>query len=178
MPRYMTIEQLSKTPEFRKLSPKQGLFLKTYIQSFLDLGEFDPKLATRSAYDTSQTEHARIFSYQLLKQKKVQAALRVWRNFGKSKRQIAIDDLETELNATPVGSAARRKLLALRAELLTPEFPRIHPESSAPNRKAFSPQALGILNAVAAESIEKSLLNLNDTCLEGLPKNGEPRLLG
>ncbi|SRR6266576_563090 len=113
----MTILELERTSEFRSLSVKQKLWLQTYVQSFIDCGGLDPILATQSAYQT-QGENARTFSYQLLRNRKIQATLRVFWNFGKSKRGIFLDDLQAEIAAARPGSAARERLIALYAQTI------------------------------------------------------------
>ena len=110
----MTLRQLESTPEFRALSAKGKLFVQTYLTSLIETGNPDPVFATQVGF---QNANARTFSYQVLQQKKVQAALRVFRNFGKSRRQIVMQDLQAEIDATKPGTAARKKLLALYANV-------------------------------------------------------------
>lgn len=109
------ISVVELSPEFKRLSVKQAFWLRTYCQTAIDLCSFDPVLATKNAYHT-QGENARTFSYQILRNPKIQAALRVFLNFGKSKRGIFLDDLKAEI-ASRSGSAARERLLALYAEM-------------------------------------------------------------
>jgi hypothetical protein len=113
----MTLPELEQTSEFRALSAKQKLWLQTYVQSFIDCGGLDPILATQSAYQT-RGENARTFAYQLLRNKKIQATLRVFWNFGKSKRGIFLDDLQAEIQASRPGSAVRERLIALYAQTI------------------------------------------------------------
>jgi hypothetical protein len=97
--------------------------VETYIQSTLDLGEPDPIFATLSAYETTAGENARTLSYTILGQKKVQAALQVWKNYGKSKSRIALEEIEAEISTTRPGSITRRRLLAAKASLLAKKKP-------------------------------------------------------
>src|SRR6266853_7040684 len=113
----MTLAALEQTSEFLSLSVKQRFWVTTYIQSLIDCGMVDPILATQAAYQT-QGENARTFAYQLLRNKKVQATLRVFWNFGKSKRGIFLDDLQAEIEASPIGSPARERLIALYAQMV------------------------------------------------------------
>jgi hypothetical protein len=112
----MSLDALSRTAEFRSLSVRQQLWLQTYCQGLIDCGEFDPIFATRVAFDT-EGENARTFSYQLLRNKKIQAALQVWRNAGKSARAIFLDELQTEIDASKPNSAARARLLVIKARM-------------------------------------------------------------
>jgi hypothetical protein len=113
----MTLSELEQTPEFRELkSVKQRFFLQTYVQSLID-GIVDPVLATQSAYQTDG-ENARTFAYQLLRNKKIQATLRVFWNFGKSKRGIFLDDLKAEIAASLPGSVVRERLIALYGQMV------------------------------------------------------------
>src|SRR5882762_6944769 len=112
----MTLQALEQTAEFRALSVKQRFWVQTYVQSLVD-GIVDPVLATQSAYAT-EGENARTFSYQLRRNRKIQATLRVFWNFGKSKRGIFLDDLQAEIAAARPGSAARERLIALYVQTI------------------------------------------------------------
>jgi hypothetical protein len=112
----MTHSELEQTPEFRSLSVKQKFWVTTYLQSLIDCGMVDPILATQAAYQ-NEGENARTMSYYVLRNKKVQATLRVFLNFGKSKRGVFIDDLKAEIEASRPGSAVRERLIALYAQV-------------------------------------------------------------
>src|SRR5579871_2914996 len=98
-PKYMSLDALSRTPEFKALTIRQALWLQTYVCSIRDLGIPDAVFATQSAFG-NDGENARTMSYQLLRNPKVKAAIRVWQNFGKSERQIALDDLRADIAAS------------------------------------------------------------------------------
>jgi hypothetical protein len=57
-------------------------------------------------------------SYQLLRNPKVKAALRVWQNFGKSEKQIQLDDVRADIAASRPGSPARARLREIEVKLL------------------------------------------------------------
>jgi hypothetical protein len=101
------IDKLSQTAEFRALSARQQFWLRTYIES-----GSDAVLATQAAYDT-EGENARTFGYQVLRNNKIKKALRVFLNFGKSKRTILLEDLKADIEATKPGSVARARLRGL-----------------------------------------------------------------
>ncbi|HEV2523328.1 MAG TPA: hypothetical protein VGT24_13190 [Candidatus Acidoferrales bacterium] len=114
----MTMTELEQTPEFLAItSARMRFWIRTYLQSLVDCGKADPILATQAAYDT-EGENARTFSYRLLKKPKVQNVLRVFFNFGKSQKQIFVEDLKVEIAAAPTGSAQRERLISLYRELL------------------------------------------------------------
>lgn len=114
---HMSLRQLEQTAEFQALSVQQRLFLQTYLQSLADTGKADALLATQVAFH-NHGENARTMAYGVLKQKKIIVALRAWRNFGKSKRQIFLADLQAEIDASKAGSAARTRLQSLYAETI------------------------------------------------------------
>jgi hypothetical protein len=107
--RRMSMPELFKTTEWQRLSARQKLWLQTYLES----GN-DRQLATNCSYEASG-ENARTFSYQIVRQKKIQAALN--RYFNKSARDIFLDQLRAEIKASKPGSAARERLIALSAQM-------------------------------------------------------------
>lgn len=113
----MSLDALSRAPEFRALTVRQQLWVETYAASERDLGSPDAKLATRVAFECGDQNIHRI-SFQMLRKRRIKAVLRVWHNFGKSERRIALDDLRADIAASKEGSAARAKLRELEAQLL------------------------------------------------------------
>jgi hypothetical protein len=114
----LSLNALSRASEFRVLTVRQQLWLQTYIQSEIDLGVADRILATRCAFDSQDEETVRTLSYETLRNKKVQVALRVWQNFGISQREIMLEDVKADIKASKPGSAARAKLRAIELKLL------------------------------------------------------------
>jgi hypothetical protein len=112
----MTLAALQQTPEFKRLSVKAKLFVQTYVASYESFGIPDAVLATQAAYDTAG-ENARKMSYAVLKNKKVSACLKVWVDFGKSKRELFIEDLERQMKAAPEGTAKHDRLVQLYGEV-------------------------------------------------------------
>jgi hypothetical protein len=115
--KFMSLDALSRTPEFRACTIRQQLFLQTYCASERDLGVADAKLATRAAFECEDRNTHRI-SFQVLRKRRVKAALRVWQTFGKSPRRIALDDLRADIAASKPGSPARAKLREIEAKLI------------------------------------------------------------
>jgi hypothetical protein len=113
----MTLAELEQTAEFKKLTPPQMMFVQTLVQSFLDCGVFDRRLATQAAYAVDG-ENARTWGAHLVRNPKIAAVLQVFHNFGKSKRGILLDDLRADIKAAKPGSAARAKLREIEAKLL------------------------------------------------------------
>ena len=98
--------QLERTAEWRALSVQQRFWLASYVQS----GK-DKTFATNCAYDVSPS-NARTMGYYVLKNRKVQAALARY----KGARQVFLEKLQADLDASKPGSIARAKLQALIAE--------------------------------------------------------------
>jgi hypothetical protein len=109
---HLSIEELYKTPEWRRLSVQQ----KFFVQSYLASGE-DQVFATNCAYGITTDESARAFSYKIVKAKKVQAALN--RYFCKSPRQILIEQLQADITASKPGGTARVQAQKVLAQFLT-----------------------------------------------------------
>jgi hypothetical protein len=169
----MTLAELVQTPEFHALSVKQRFWVQTYIQTLVD-GAVDPILATQSAY-TTEGENARTMSYYVLRNKKVQGALRVFWNFGKAKRGVFIDDLKAEIEASRPGSAARERLISLYAQMVfgstkwkkckrsipmkRPSAGHLPRAQGAPwNRSsALSPEVIAIINTATANAVDSAI---------------------
>jgi hypothetical protein len=107
--RHMSLSEFFKTVEWQRLSMPQKFWLRTYLAS----GN-DRLFATHSAYATSG-ENARTFSYHIVRQKKIQAALN--RYFNKSPRELFLDQLQADIKAGKPGSAARARLQVLYARV-------------------------------------------------------------
>jgi len=103
----MSMPEFERTVEWQRLSAQQKFWLQTYLES----GN-DRQFATHAAYETSG-ENARTFSYQVIRQRKIQAALN--RYFNKGEREIFLDRLQADIKVSKPGSAARAKLLDLYA---------------------------------------------------------------
>ncbi len=62
----MPLDEIQKTVEYARLTPKKRLWVSTYIQSGMEHGDYDPILATRTAFECRSDENARIMSYSIL----------------------------------------------------------------------------------------------------------------
>jgi len=76
----LPIEELEKTQEFQKLTPKQQLFVRGYVESGRLHGGYDAVFATLGAYECKSPEIARIMSYTLMQNIRIVAVLS--RHFG------------------------------------------------------------------------------------------------
>lgn len=71
----MTLEELEKTQEYQRLTPKQKLFISTYCAGGLVDGNYDSVAATQTAYQCRTPEVARIMSYSLMSNIRIIAVL-------------------------------------------------------------------------------------------------------
>jgi hypothetical protein len=112
----MPLEALEQTKAFKRLQPRQRMFVLTIVQQIVDGFDLDSaaiSMATQAAsYEPTTAESRRIFGYQMLREKKILEVLRIYSRFGKSARQVAIDELKSAMDAAPEGSLERRKLVA------------------------------------------------------------------
>jgi hypothetical protein len=109
---HLSIEELYKTPEWRRLSVQQRFFVQSYLASGMD-----QVFATNCAYGITTSESARAFSYKIVKAKKVRAALD--RYFCKSPRQILIEQMQSDIAEAKPGSTARVQAQKVLAQFLT-----------------------------------------------------------
>jgi hypothetical protein len=104
--------EFEKTVEWARLSVRQKMWLRTYVES----GNKNQVLATTCAYGTSSGENARLFSYKVVRQKKIQAAMN--RYWNRSPQDIWLQELQAELKTMKSGSAAQLKLQRLITKAL------------------------------------------------------------
>jgi hypothetical protein len=149
--RRTTLDQLQGTPEFQKLLPRQRMFLQTYVRSFLDLGEFDPVLAVLTAYRTTP-ENARPFAYEILRETRVQAALKLW--------------FKTAL--ATANSVDRQKLLAAQSTV----FPKERKPMKCPRRHepCISSEQHAHLNTAIQTAYAESVSQLRDLLDKATPE--------
>jgi len=102
--------EFSKTREWAQLSVRQQMFVQTYVASG------DSVLATTCAYETSSKENTKIFSYSLIKKSAIVNALN--RYYNRGPREIFLQELDSDIRETAVGSPARIKLQELKAQVL------------------------------------------------------------
>jgi hypothetical protein len=151
----MPVAELEVRSEWQILTPKQQAFLRAYIHSGVTTGTYDAEGAVRSAYP-NVTTNARIFSYEILANPKIDCILGL--HFGwtvqdrwtklKAKRRKSLNRLlrasRFHLNHAEPGSIAAQRLIVQQRGLilgLTPDDDDLDaPESSsapAPTSKAF-----------------------------------------
>lgn len=89
IPPRMSLAELETRPEWQVLTAKQILFLKSYIQSGLDTGNYDAVFAVKSAYDAAK--NAEILSYELLANPKIRRVVDI--HFGRTEMDSVRADL-------------------------------------------------------------------------------------
>lgn len=104
----MSLDELTHTVEFAHLSPKMATFVRTYVQTFLDTGTFDPLLATKTGYDCKSDLSARTFGYQLLSNAKIILCLN--RFFGSSPEEAFLRQVEKAIYSRKLTIAQVRAL--------------------------------------------------------------------
>src|SRR5712692_409839 len=133
----ITLDELTKTVEFRVLSRRHAEWTLLYVKSFLETGIFDQRAATEAVYGHAKAdpENLRTYGYFLRQHPKIQAAVRKVINVGKSPLELTqefaqealqrklrdlereIRDIERHLAATDAGSTAAQRLISTRREV-------------------------------------------------------------
>lgn len=98
----MPLSELERTEEYQKLTPKQRLFVATYVAGGIATSIYDPVDATRIAYKCKNLEVARIMHYSLL------ANIRI------------VEVLNRHFNTAPIEQYLRLLDHAIRNKKLTP----------------------------------------------------------
>jgi hypothetical protein len=123
----MTALELTQTREFSVLSVRQGIWVLSYVQHFLDTGICDPMPPTKMAYKCKSDETARSFGYQVQANPKIRLVLH--RFFGdnsqhaiaKTDRERLIATIRKQLRAAEPGSIAASRFVAQLERLLLGE---------------------------------------------------------
>jgi hypothetical protein len=113
----ISIEELKRTPEFRKLTCRQSFFVESYLTTLVQFGESDVKFATRAAYQVSTEESARALGYGLLKNKDIAAVLDLYFKSGQTQSDKDLLRAEKHLAAAAPGSDAAVALLSMIQKL-------------------------------------------------------------
>ena len=91
MPNRMGWEEVAETPEFKRLTAKQKMFVVTYIEN-----GYDPIHATRTAYLCKSDKNAHIMSYALLRNFHVIMCLAY--HFGDDPEKTFLDSLARDIH--------------------------------------------------------------------------------
>jgi len=137
-PQRTPLAALEARVEWQVLTPKQQTFLRTYIQSGVDLGTYDAVAAVRAAYNV--TGNAKVLSYELLANPKIECLLAL--HFGwnaqdrlqarqrKSIRQL-LSQVRFQLRHAEPGSVSAQRLTAQLQSLLLNQEPPVEREPEA-----------------------------------------------
>ena len=111
----LSLEQLKETPEYKRLTPKQQLFVATYVAGGLSDGNYDAVLATRTAYPCRSEEVARIMSYAIMANIRIIAVLN--RHFGAEPIEEFLALLDRAINNKRI-TIAQVNALKLKCDIL------------------------------------------------------------
>jgi hypothetical protein len=112
----ITLDELKRTEEFRRLRPKMANWVIVYIQGHITTGFFDHRAATKAAYVCANDESARVFGHRLKQNPKVRAVVALY--LRKSPRELLLEEVQQHLAACDPGSVAGQRLLAQKERLL------------------------------------------------------------
>jgi hypothetical protein len=144
----LSLYELVQTPAFEHLSLKQGVFILTYLQGYLDTGVFDPVAATQASYDCASKESARIFSFQLMANPKIQLAINSFFSATPEEARVKTE-LDTQIasvretvrQAPPYARADAQRLLAELTGLVAPSKFKTKSADSQADEPEDSPTA-------------------------------------
>ena len=111
----LSLEQVKETTEYKKLTPKQQLFVATYIAGGLADGNYDAVHATRTAYPCRSEEVARIMSYAIMANIRIIAVLN--RHFGAEPIEEFLVLLDRAINNKRI-TIAQVNALKLKCDIL------------------------------------------------------------
>lgn len=111
----MPLEELEKTQEYQRLTPKQKLFVASYCEGGRVDGNYNSVTATQTAYACKDAETARVMSYAVMGNIKIIAVLN--RHFGAEPIEQFLSMLDRAINNKKV-SVAQIMALRLKCKIL------------------------------------------------------------
>lgn len=111
----LTLDELMDTPEYRALTPKQQLFVATYVEGGLATGTYDRIDATRKAYVCKDEESVRVMSYAMMGNIRVIEALN--RHFNTEPIEEFLQEVSRAIHNRRL-STAQVQALKIKADLL------------------------------------------------------------
>jgi hypothetical protein len=122
----ITHREFHESREYLALTAKQRVWIDSFIASQ------DAALATRTAYQSESTSYSKLFTYKMEANSRIQAALNLF--FGRSPREVFLQELEKDIRRSPKGSIARIQAQNLYARMAfgdeteNPSVPSAEPE--------------------------------------------------
>lgn len=113
--RKLTLDEVMETPEYRALTPKQQLFVATYVEGGLATGTYDRLDATRKAYVCKDEESVRVMSYAMMGNIRVIEALN--RHFNTEPIEEFLQEVSRAIHNRRL-STAQVQALKIKADLL------------------------------------------------------------
>lgn len=110
----MPLEELQQTSEFLRLTPKQKLFVQTFVASGLLDGDYDAIAAIQTAYQCKNFESARTMSYRMLQTPSIIEVLNL--HFRRSPTEQFLVDVDRAVRNRHV-SIAQIQAMRLKAEV-------------------------------------------------------------
>lgn len=143
----MSLEELEKTTDYLRLTPKQRLFCSTLVAGGILDGNYDPAAATMTAYNCRNMEVARIMSYSMMANIRIVAVLNL--HFGTTPSEQFLETLDRAIRNKNLSPS---QLAALRLKCDIMGFANRLPER-APSPK-FTPHQ-GVQDAAAKKEKRK-----------------------
>lgn len=111
----LTLDELMETAEYQELTPKQQLFVATYVAGGIATGKYDRLDATQKAYVCKSIESARVMSYTMMGNIRVIAAIN--RHFNAEPIEEFLKEVNRAIRNRKL-SIAQLQALKLKADLL------------------------------------------------------------
>jgi|SRR5208282_1862896 len=110
----MSLEKLRKTLEFQRLTPRQQLYVATYIETGA-IGHYDAEAAVRMAYRCSTDESVRVMKYAMKRSARVVEVLNM--HFGKNATDAFLEDVSRAIRNKSL-TGAQVDAMILKSEIL------------------------------------------------------------
>jgi phage terminase small subunit len=110
----MSLAELETTVEFQRLTPKQQLWVATYISAGL-LGHYDTEAATLAAYKCKSRESARVMGYSMAQNPRVIDVLNL--HFGRDATQAFLEDVNRAIRNRKL-TVAQMEAMMLKSRIL------------------------------------------------------------
>lgn len=111
----LTLDEVQQTQEYAILTPKQQLFVASYIQGGMQTGIYDPVSAVQLSYHCENPESARVMSYAMMNNIRIIEALN--RHFNSEPIESFLKEVSRAIRNKKL-SVSQVQALKLKADLL------------------------------------------------------------
>jgi hypothetical protein len=156
--RYMALDQLVLTTEFRRLAPRPAQWARLYIQEFIRTGIFDHNAATKIVYPSPLPVRIRSTAHRLRHDPKVMAVVKLFLDSAEGNLAADLVEIQRCIDVANPKSVACQRLIVLKARLKQ----RLHSEAGSPGENPKPTVDAGTFSAPSPDRFHIGEIVLQD----------------